>query len=230
MVEAHTSAVLEKGFAHLLQAHRIDDLQRLHGLLARVDRLDKLRAAFANHLRTSGAAVVKDEDNDAHMVQHLLDMKVAAAEVVAGAFGGGEVFNNAMKEAFESFVNCRQNRPAELIAKFIDAKLRAGNKSASDEELEATLDKTLGLFRYIQGKDVFEVRSTRARVVRTHRCMRRLTVTPRNKGCAFHLISLTRAPVPCVPALPPSGFLQKRFGQAVVAREERFDRCGEEHD
>jgi cullin-4 len=49
-----------------------------------------------------------------------------------------------------------QNRPAELIAKFIDSKLRAGNKGTSEEELEGTLDKVLVLFRFIQGKDVFE--------------------------------------------------------------------------
>ncbi|CAN1227293.1 CUL4 [Linum grandiflorum] len=48
------------------------------------------------------------------------------------------------------------NRPAELIAKFLDEKLRAGNKGTSEEELEGTLDKVLVLFRFIQGKDVFE--------------------------------------------------------------------------
>ena len=42
------------------------------------------------------------------------------------------------------------HRPAELVAKFMDAELRAGNKGQSDEELEATLDKALMLFRYIQ--------------------------------------------------------------------------------
>ncbi|KAF6142825.1 hypothetical protein GIB67_002689 [Kingdonia uniflora] len=60
-----------------------------------------------------------------------------------------------------------KNRPAELIAKFLDEKLRAGNKGTSEEELEGTLDKVLVLFRFIQlflkfhllgikGKDVFE--------------------------------------------------------------------------
>lgn len=43
-----------------------------------------------------------------------------------------------------------QNRPAELIAKFVDEKLRAGNKGTSEEELEGTLDKVLVLFRFIQ--------------------------------------------------------------------------------
>ena len=41
-------------------------------------------------------------------------------------------------------------RPAELVAKFMDAELRAGAKGQSEEQLEATLDKALMLFRYIQ--------------------------------------------------------------------------------
>ncbi|KAJ4901519.1 Cullin-4 [Raphanus sativus] len=48
------------------------------------------------------------------------------------------------------------NRPDELIAKFLEEKLRAGNKCTSEEELESTLEKVLALFRFIQGKDVFE--------------------------------------------------------------------------
>ncbi|RZS21082.1 hypothetical protein BHM03_00053700, partial [Ensete ventricosum] len=43
-----------------------------------------------------------------------------------------------------------KNRPAELIAKFVDEKLRAGNKGTSEEELESMLDKVLVLFRFIQ--------------------------------------------------------------------------------
>ena len=53
----------------------------------------------------------------------------------------------SMKEAFESFINIRQNKPAELIAKFVDSKLRAGNKAASEEELEKLLDKIMVIFR-----------------------------------------------------------------------------------
>ena len=42
---------------------------------------------------------------------------------------------------------------AELVAKFIDAELRSGGKAGkSDDELEATLDKALMLFRYIQAR------------------------------------------------------------------------------
>jgi len=43
-----------------------------------------------------------------------------------------------------------------MIAKFVDSKLRAGNKEASEEELEKLLDKIMVIFRFIHGKDVFE--------------------------------------------------------------------------
>lgn len=42
------------------------------------------------------------------------------------------------------------------LAKAVDTKLRAGNKEASEEELEKILDRLLILFRFIHGKDVFE--------------------------------------------------------------------------
>ena len=43
-----------------------------------------------------------------------------------------------------------------FTAKFVDGKLRAGNKEATEDELERLLDKIMVLFRFIHGKDVFE--------------------------------------------------------------------------
>lgn len=43
-----------------------------------------------------------------------------------------------------------------FAAKFVDGKLRAGNKEATEDELERLLDKIMVLFRFIHGKDVFE--------------------------------------------------------------------------
>lgn len=39
-----------------------------------------------------------------------------------------------------------------LPAKHVDSKLRAGNKEATDEELERILDKIMILFRFIHGE------------------------------------------------------------------------------
>lgn len=37
-------------------------------------------------------------------------------------------------------------------AKYVDSKLRAGNKEATDEELEKMLDKIMIIFRFIYGE------------------------------------------------------------------------------
>lgn len=65
----------------------------------------------------------------------------------------------AVREAFERCINRRDNKPAELIAKFMDRKLRGGSRAAAsdaameekgDAALEAQLDRALVLFRFIQ--------------------------------------------------------------------------------
>ena len=60
------------------------------------------------------------------------------------------------RDAFENFINKRQNKPAEMIAKYIDTRLKSGNKESSEEELEKLMDKVMVIFRFIHGKDVFE--------------------------------------------------------------------------
>ncbi|TNM98860.1 hypothetical protein fugu_013424 [Takifugu bimaculatus] len=96
------------------------------------------------------------KEKDKTMVQELLDFKDKVDCIIDICFMKNEKFVNAMKEAFETFINKRPNKPAELIAKHVDSKLRAGNKEATDEELEKMLDKIMIIFRFIYGKDVFE--------------------------------------------------------------------------
>jgi len=57
------------------------------------------------------------------MVELLLQFKGKLDEVLEKALNRAEAFANSLKEAFENFINQRQNKPAELIAKFIDAKV-----------------------------------------------------------------------------------------------------------
>ena len=38
----------------------------------------------------------------------------------------------------------------------MDSKLRSGNKEYSEDELETLMDQAIVLFRFVQGKDVFE--------------------------------------------------------------------------
>ena len=86
-----------------------------------------------------------------------MDLKSALDAVLKGPFQGNDAFAAALKEAFEAFINARANKPAELIARFLDGELRAGGRSQSEEELEALLDKALLLFRYISVREAGDI-------------------------------------------------------------------------
>lgn len=68
-------------------------------------------------LQSYGGEIVGSPEKDKDMVQELLDFKDKMDNVAHGCFQRNEGFINAMKEAFESFINKRPNKPAELIGK-----------------------------------------------------------------------------------------------------------------
>ncbi|XP_018322699.1 cullin-4B isoform X2 [Agrilus planipennis] len=153
----HVTNILQKGLDGLLEENRLNDLSLLYSLFGRVKNgHTELCTAFNLYIKKRGRTIVIDPEKDKTMVQELLDFKDAMDNIVATCFNKNEKFSNSLKEAFENFINQRTNKPAELIAKFVDSKLRAGNKEATEEELERLLDKIMVLFRFIHGKDVFE--------------------------------------------------------------------------
>lgn len=161
LLEQHLSLMLQKGLEHLLNENRISDLTLMYQLFSRVkEGLKELCYAFATYIKGTGRLIVMNTENDPEkdkeLVQTLLDFKDKIDNIIAVCFQKSERFVSAMKESFEHFINQRQNKPAELIAKYVDYKLRAGNKEATEEELERLLDKIMVLFRFIHGKDMFE--------------------------------------------------------------------------
>ncbi|TYI93012.1 hypothetical protein E1A91_D02G109000v1 [Gossypium mustelinum] len=137
LLERHIPAILDKGFMMLMDGHRIEDLQRMYSL-----------QAISSYIQRTGQSIVMDEEKDKDMVSSLLEFKASLDSILEESFSKNEAFCNTIKDSFEHLINLRQ-----LIAKFLDEKLRDGNKGTSEEELEGTLDKSFG---FIQGKDVFE--------------------------------------------------------------------------
>ncbi|CAI9179030.1 unnamed protein product [Rangifer tarandus platyrhynchus] len=153
----HLTAILQKGLDQLLDENRVPDLTQMYQLFSRVrGGQQALLQHWSDHIKTFGTTIVINPEKDKDMVQDLLDFKDRVDHVIDVCFQRNERFINLMKESFETFINKRPNKPAELIAKHVDSKLRAGNKEATDEELERMLDKVMILFRFIHGKDVFE--------------------------------------------------------------------------
>lgn len=157
LIEAHLTLILTKGLNQSLDDMRMDDLVLMHTLLQRVENgLQELCNHFNKHIKSRGKVIVTNVDRDKTMVQDLLIFKQRMDRVVNECFQKQERFVYSLKEAFEYFINHRPNKPAELIAKYIDSKLKSGNKEATEDELEKMLDQILVLFRFIHGKDVFE--------------------------------------------------------------------------
>uniref|UniRef100_A0A3P8ZAJ8 Cullin-4A n=1 Tax=Esox lucius TaxID=8010 RepID=A0A3P8ZAJ8_ESOLU len=153
----HMAAILQKGLSILLDGNRVTELALLYQLFSKVKGgLPTLLQHWRDYIKSFGGEIVGTPEKDKDMVQDLLDFKDKMDNVTQGCFNRNESFINAMKEAFEAFINKRPNKPAELIAKYVDSKLRAGNKEATEEELERILDKIMIIFRFIHGKDVFE--------------------------------------------------------------------------
>uniref|UniRef100_UPI0037E76AB4 cullin-4A isoform X1 n=1 Tax=Semicossyphus pulcher TaxID=241346 RepID=UPI0037E76AB4 len=153
----HMTAILQKGLSTLLDENRVTELALLYQLFSKVKGgLPTLLQFWRDYIKSFGGEIVCTPEKDKDMVQELLDFKDKMDNVAQCCFTRNEGFINAMKEAFETFINKRPNKPAELIAKYVDSKLRAGNKEATEEELERILDKIMIIFRFIHGKDVFE--------------------------------------------------------------------------
>ena len=181
----HTKTIIEKGFSSLLDQNRVEDLCLMHTLFTRVDGVDLERKAFGVYIENAGGKIVNSPHRDKAMVQSLLDFKHRLDRILAAAFQGDETFAHTLKGAFERFINSRANTPAEMIAKYIDERLRTGRvdlpkaslpSSSSDSmlgpspkdakpfsvgaseeiDMETLLDRIMVLFRYINGKDVFE--------------------------------------------------------------------------
>jgi len=157
LLSEHLSTILTKGLDDLLETNRKPELLLMYTLLGRVSGgHDELKGKLCDFVKKRGRLIVVNPEKDKTMVQELLDFKQKLDTIMQECFKSNETFIVSMKESCESFINTRQNKPAELIAKFVDSKLRAGNKEASEEELEKLLDKIMVIFRFIHGKDVFE--------------------------------------------------------------------------
>jgi len=159
LVNEHVPVLLEKGFDTLMREKRTEDLGRMFVLFKRVDALVKMRAALSEYVKRRGEQIVQNQDaaKEKEMVPALLQLMEDLMELQRTAMQGNEDFDRTIRDAFETFLNSRGNRPAELIAKYIDRQLRSGVKGAGgDEAIEALLEKVVVLFRFLSAKDVFE--------------------------------------------------------------------------
>ena len=126
---------------------------------------------------------MKDVARDDDMVPRLLEFKAVASKAIDLAFAHekdvpsaaapgssttpvastsnlpvkqpDQDFIYALTDAFTVGFKVRRNKPAEMIAKYLDKAMRKGQGSGSDAEFQALLDSALALYRFTDDKDVF---------------------------------------------------------------------------
>lgn len=91
------------------------------------------------------------------MVESLLQMKQLIDSIIAGPFQHNVDLAHKTKDAYEVFVNKKANRVSEMLAKYIDIRMRSGHKALAERELESLLDQVLALFRFTSGAALFNV-------------------------------------------------------------------------
>ncbi|KAK9477682.1 Cullin family-domain-containing protein [Lipomyces japonicus] len=148
--------IIGNGFEQFVEDDDIESLSLLYSLFAQVDGLDVTVKAWSDYIRSEGFTFVQDPSRDQEMVKSLLKFKAKLDKILEQAFKNDVKFHNALRESFESFINKRQNVPAERIAKYIDELMKIGNRQMEDTEMDDRLERVLVLFRFIQGKDTFE--------------------------------------------------------------------------
>ena len=92
------------------------------------------------------------------MVERLLVFKSNASlthSLAASTSAISKDFQYAIHDAFSDGFKKRHNKPAEMIARYIDKLMRKGRGSASDEAFNEQLDSALALYRFTADKDVF---------------------------------------------------------------------------
>lgn len=157
LIYSKTELIIKKGFDEMMQKNLLKPLKIFYELLGTNPKMSLLRHAFGEYIKKQGVALIKNPQSDSTMVIEILKFKTSLDIVLKHCFENDKLFQNALMESFEYFMNTRGNKPAELIAKFIDSKLKITKKQPRANEMDANqLDQVLTLFRYIQGKDAFE--------------------------------------------------------------------------
>lgn len=155
LIQQHVKNILKKGFKTMMKNNRTEELSLLYNLVEKVECLEELKDAWSTNIKEIGSLVVRTAGKERIMIATLLKFKTMWFEILNNSFKGNKTFLNSLKIAFDYFINIRENVPAELIAKYIDRKMRIGARGSTDKELQKKLDELIFLFRYIHAKDVF---------------------------------------------------------------------------
>ena len=177
LVSEHEEVLLRQtDVLGLMRSGNQTAMKQLYGLLNRCSLGTKLKTAFVSFIVEEGSSIVFDEEHEADMITNLLRFKQQVDDTLSHAFDGDEQLGHGLREAFNHFMNLGKKsdstggtdnpKTGEMIAKHVDRLLKGGWKMPAsqqdtaladeDAEIDRQLDQVLDLFRFVEGKAVFE--------------------------------------------------------------------------
>lgn len=139
LIYSKADIIIKKGFEEMMEKMLVKPLGIFYELLSPNPKISQLRSAFAEYIKEKGVALIKNPENDQDMIMNLINFKRKLDHVLQNCFDNDTLFQNAVKESFEHLINTRGNKPAELLAKFIDSKLKPVPK-VNDEYLKREIE------------------------------------------------------------------------------------------
>ena len=122
------------------------------------EKIEARRARIEAAASGDGGKQKDDDGNDSQFIKDLLAIHDKYMDIVNDIFTGHALFQKALKDAFNEFVNrdVGKVKNAECISSFCDRLLKTGGeKVKNDQETEEILEKAVQLFAYLQDKDLF---------------------------------------------------------------------------
>lgn len=163
-IERHARTLVDMevtGFAALLQDDtKLDEMRLMYDLFVRVpSSVDYLREALSERIKSSGKQLTADQvsgqSDPPAFVRGVLQLRDKFANIVETSFRGEKKAAKRMRESFEDFLNT-DARAASCLAVYVDELLRVSLRGATEEQVNAELQKAIVVFRYLSDKDVFE--------------------------------------------------------------------------
>ncbi|KAL0489730.1 cullin [Acrasis kona] len=165
----HLLDMENSGFTPLLKDYKTEDLSRMYRLFKRIGNQKPMAERMRDYVRQEGMNVVeayqeKDmSENCSAYIETLLNLQEKYSKLVNVEFEKDNLFLEALKDAFTSFVNTdlesetrkTKTSTAELLSTYCDTIMKSTDKVGEDK-LEDLLERIVHLFGYIDDKDMFQ--------------------------------------------------------------------------
>lgn len=175
LIREHYNEIISYGFESFIDNKKYDDIKLMYNLLKQAGKVEQLKTAIQLYVEKIGLSIVIKYTRPEDLILSLLSFKSSLNYIINDVFDHDPNIVSGIKDGFETFLNKTSNKSAEMIARYIDIRLRTGKsswdiqrKQTNDDltilkygkyepkNLEAELEDCITLFKYLTAKDMFE--------------------------------------------------------------------------